>query len=135
MALDMGLITGMLLTDLTKAFDCRLHDLLIAKLNAYRFSNIESFSSWHPRGSVLGPLLFKIYINDLFCSDEFQLMNFAHDCSPYDFNYSTDDVIQNHETQTKSLFEWYNFNYFIPNPDKWDLILSDSELTLFCKSR
>ena len=31
------------------------------------------------------------------------MINFADDCSPYDFNYYTDDVIQNLETQSKSL--------------------------------
>ena len=44
-----------------------------------------------------------------------------------------DDVIPNLETQTKSLLECYNFNYLIPNTDKWHLILSDSEPTLFLK--
>ena len=36
-ALDNGLTTGILLTDLTKAFDCISHDLLIAKVEAYGF--------------------------------------------------------------------------------------------------
>ena len=53
------------------------------------------------------------------------------DCSPYNFNYSTDDVIQNLKTQSKSLLEWYNSNYLIPNPNKWHLVLSDSTPTLF----
>ena len=38
-AIDNGLYTGILQTDLSKAFDCLSHDLLIAKVNAYGFSN------------------------------------------------------------------------------------------------
>ena len=90
-SLDQGGHYGALLTDLSKAFDCIMHDLLIAKLQAYGFDDDSlnficnyfvdreqrikinsSFSTWSkiengvPQGSILGPLLFSINILDMF---------------------------------------------------------------------
>ena len=89
MSLDAGNCVGSVFMDLSKAFDCLNHELLIAKLEAYGFSKRVltfihsylykkqqrvkvngSFSEWKeinqyvPQGSVLGHLLFNLYIND-----------------------------------------------------------------------
>ena len=106
--LDKGGISGALLTDLSKAFDCLLHDLLIAKLAAYGFdydslvfiktylserqqrtkvSNAYStyFDILHgvPQGSILGPLLFNIYISDMFYDIDLRdIASYADDNTP-----------------------------------------------------
>ena len=146
-ALGKGLCTGILLIDLSKAFDCISHDLLIAKLHAYGFSKTslnlisnylcdriqrtkigDKFSTWRkiiygvPQGSILGPLLFNIYINDLFLFS--QNFNIADDCSPYEFSGSIDEVILKLQNDSLCLLEWYESNYLKPNPDNWHLLLS-----------
>ena len=142
---------GVLLTDLSKAFDCLIHDLLIAKLHAYGFDynalklvhnyltgrcqriRINSrYSSWNdiifgvPQGSIIGPLLFNIYLNDLFMfCEKSNLANYADDNSPYSCNNDIEAVISQLESDSKILLNWVSCNGLKANPDKFHLILSD----------
>ena len=107
--LDKGGTLEALLTDLSKSFDCMTYGLLIAKLHALNFEMNElnlifdyltgrkhrvkisfSFSSYldifHsvPQASILGPLLFNLFLCDLFLFvEEADILSYADDNTPY----------------------------------------------------
>ena len=138
--------------DLSKAFDCIPHNLLIAKLHAYGFTEnslkliysylekrnqmvkINSeFSSWKeilsgvPQGSVLGPLLFNIFINDLFFFVEHSdICNYADDNSLSVADVSIDHIISKLELDIRSLDEWFQNNYMLLNQEKCQFMIIES---------
>ncbi len=147
-SLDSKGIVGTILMDLSKAYDCLPHDLLIAKLEAYgigrkslkliysylngrkqRVKVASHYSSYKqtkigvPQGSVLGPLLFNIFINDLFLINlQSDLCNFADDNTLYAFGHSFESVVSKLESDLEKILDWFFRNNMVANPGKFQLM-------------
>ena len=149
-AVDNGNVFGILLTDLSKAFDCLF---LLAKLHAYGFSISAlrlvysylankkqrtkinmSYSSWKeilfgvPQGSILGPLLFNFFLCDmLFELSQTDFASYADDNTPYAEADNIDEVITILESESIQLFKWFSDNQMKANKDKCHLVISHNE--------
>ena len=157
--LDKGGLAKALFMDLSKAFDCLNHELSIAKLSAYGFVMIAlrlihsylnerkqrenvngSFSTWREatmgvkQGSVLGPLLHNIYLNDLvmFVNDA-QMCNYVDDTTIYVCDTNIESVINMSESDALKIAEWFPNNCMKLNEDKCHQIVfgdKDSNVSL-----
>ena len=148
-ALDKQQYIGALFMDLSKVFDCLPHGLIIAKLHAYglelpacnllfsylhgrkqRVKISNSRSSWTvltkgiPQGSILGPLLFNIFMNDLFLFiEKCHLYNYADDNSLDSSSEKLTDVLYNLRHDGRNAIEWFAKNGMQANPDKFHFML------------
>jgi len=151
LALDGSQRTMGVFCDLSKAFDCVNHQILLKKLNTYYFSvetilwlksylsnryqrtvikknNINFKSQWEeikvgvPQGSILGPLLFLLYINDLPKNVSNSLILYADDTTAV-VKANTDAELRIKVGETLSELEnWFTVNGLKLNQGKTQII-------------
>ena len=154
--LDNNKLVGAVLMDLSKAFDCLPHDLLVAKLAAYCFDRntwklfhsylkdrkqvvkvkvfvgiLKEIISGVPQGSILGPILFNIFINDLFYFvDGDNLHNFADNNTLSAQADSIGELVENLQYLCEVANDWMDHNNMIANPSKFHAILLSKNCSL-----
>ena len=147
--LDEGNYVLGIFIDLTKAFDTVDHDILLYKLqhygirgHAYNFfksyltnrkqftyvngttSNMQSVTCGVPQGSVLGPILFLIYVNDMANAiSNGNIRLFADDTGLYIKDKSVTSLIKSAQDEMAKLFKWCTLNKLTVNYSKTCFLL------------
>ena len=129
---DDGLVTGMILIDLQKVFDTINHDMRLKKLSIIGFSDhtvkwfqsylsnrkfmvnlensfseVSSISCGVPQGSILGPLLFLIYVNDMPMAVKCDLFLYADDTCLVFQSKNVKDIEKQLNKDFANICDWF----------------------------
>jgi hypothetical protein len=147
--LDDGNYAISIFVDLTKAFDTVDHEILLHKLDFYGIrghannffrsylsgrsqytivngesSDINNIHCGVPQGSVLGPLFFALYINDMYTAvGEDHIRLFADDTALYMWSNDLPTLVENIKVKFSELHKWCLSNKLIINNDKTNFVL------------
>ena len=135
--------------DLCKAYDYLPHDVMVGKLEAYGISKeslqlISDYLSYSkqmtkigsvygdwanvirgiPQGSILGPLLFNIFINGIFLVvEKTNICNFADDNTLYSHGSNLLLIMNNLGHDVRNLLYLFKINSLKANPGKFQLMI------------
>ena len=148
--IDKGQLTGLIFLYLTKAFDTLYHNVLLDKLASLGFSKAsiqwfkayltdrtqsvvvngsisdpQSVSFGIPQGSLVGPLLFIIYVNDVpLVVKHCKIQLYADDTLLYVSSSSISNIKSMLSEDVKHIIEWLNNNFLCLNYSKTKVMLT-----------
>ena len=147
-----GKSIGICLFDLSAAFDCLDKDILDKKLEIYGVkegarkliksyltgrlqvveidgnrSNIIEIVTGSPQGSVISPLLYIIFVNDLplWLDPDVEIVTFADDTSMFIGGEEDQEIIIKLERNSLTVFEYFSSNNLVANKDKTCFMFMD----------